>query len=164
MYTFIISSCRAEESRISEHILACYLLFVALREARHIQVGKLGRFYFPAGRYIYVGRAKKNIDARLRRHARKEKTLRWHIDYILAHGEVIETKTFPGDDECGLAKSMIVRGEFRVPVRKFGSSDCSCISHFFYWNGSGCSLETQIFSQEEDQFSGICIEHTENDI
>ncbi len=124
--------CREEEDRRTEHHLACYLLFVALREAKHIQVGKLGRFYFPSGQYVYVGRAKKNIDARLRRHKSKEKTLRWHIDYVLAYARVVKTKVYSGNDECGLAQSLLAQTGFTVPVRKFGSSDCSCVSHFFY--------------------------------
>ena len=49
-----------------------------------LTVGRLGTFLFPVGRYIYTGSAKRSIEARIARHLRKKKTLRWHIDYLLA--------------------------------------------------------------------------------
>jgi len=43
----------------------------------------LGEFDFPAGIRLH-GSAKRNFEARIARHLRQEKTLRWHIDYLLA--------------------------------------------------------------------------------
>ena len=53
--------------------MSTYLLFLKLPKMINISVGKLGQFSFPAGQYLYVGRAKKNLEARLKRHQRKIK-------------------------------------------------------------------------------------------
>jgi Uri superfamily endonuclease len=53
--------------------MSTYLLFLKLPKMINISVGKLGQFSFPAGQYLYVGRAKKNLEARLKRHQRKNK-------------------------------------------------------------------------------------------
>ena len=114
--------------------MSTYLLFIELSKPVSIQVGKLGRFSFPAGQYIYIGRAKKNLEARLARHQRKDKTCHWHIDYILQYGNLKTTKTYDGDDECGLARFLASQPGVTIPVRKLGSTDCSCDSHFFKWD------------------------------
>lgn len=96
-----------------------------------IEVGSLGRFLFPAGRYVYTGSARRNLRARVARHLRRDKTLRWHIDYLLSQpwAHVLDTRS-SGENECELNQS--VRGE--IIVRGFGASDCrrGCGSHLKY--------------------------------
>jgi Uri superfamily endonuclease len=108
--------------------LISYQLFIALRQPRTITIGRLGEFNFPAGVYVYTGSAKRNIEARIARHCRREKTLRWHIDYLLA-AEGVELFCIgrSARRECALNRS--VGGEVVVPG--FGASDCrkSCGSH-----------------------------------
>ena len=65
-----------------------YQLWIALRRPLDIEVGRLGVCRFPAGVYVYTGSAKRNLEARIARHCRKDKTLRWHIDYLLAEDGV----------------------------------------------------------------------------
>jgi Uri superfamily endonuclease len=94
-------------------------------------IGRLGVFDFPAGRYVYTGSAKRGLEARIARHLRSEKTLRWHIDYLLAA---------PGVEVVGVLRSR--RGECAlnravqgwVPVAGFGASDCGagCVAHLKY--------------------------------
>lgn len=67
-----------------------YALLIYLPHATQINVGKLGEFVFPAGFYVYVGSARRNLASRIARHRRKEKRLHWHIDYLLQHAEVKE--------------------------------------------------------------------------
>jgi len=50
---------------------------------------KFGRARFRQGVYFYVGTAQRNLSARLGRHSRKEKTLRWHIDYLSVRAEML---------------------------------------------------------------------------
>lgn len=59
-----------------------YTLSLALPRRRRIRVGALGTFVFPAGRYLYTGSARRGAAARIARHARRDKRLRWHIDYF----------------------------------------------------------------------------------
>lgn len=105
-----------------------YQLTIKVPTELRITIGRLGKFSFPAGDYVYTGSAKTNIDARIERHLRKEKTLRWHIDYLLAHRQVQITKvTRHASPECTVNKQ--VSGI--VVVKKFGASDCKsgCGSH-----------------------------------
>lgn len=111
--------------------MACYLLLIRLPVEESIRVGQLGTFEFPAGFYIYVGRAKKNLASRIRRHVRKEKRLHWHIDYFLTRSAVEGVLIVAGDDECGVAHFLSSHSFLRAPVMGFGSSDCRCRSHFF---------------------------------
>jgi len=109
-----------------------YVAVFVLGHSRRIRVGRLGRFEFPAGVYLYVGSAQKNIDARLARHARKDKPLRWHIDYLSTKADMLGAIVLAGPKhrECRLA------GRFSAFCRRhvagFGASDCRCGGHLFY--------------------------------
>jgi len=108
-----------------------YQLHIMLEAAVEIQIGKLGRFRFPPGQYIYTGSAKKNLHARVTRHLRSDKRLRWHIDYVLAHpGSRITHVTTSDLTECELNQQ--TPGEALIPG--FGASDCrrKCSSHLKY--------------------------------
>lgn len=108
-----------------------YQLRIDVARPVRITVGRLGRFLFPAGRYVYSGSAKRNIDARLARHLRKEKAMRWHIDWLLASSGVrVVSVVRSGEAECTLNQK--IKGIILVPG--FGSSDCrsGCGSHLRY--------------------------------
>jgi Uri superfamily endonuclease len=100
-----------------------------------VRVGRLGTFLFPAGRYIYTGSAKRNLESRLARHLRKEKALRWHIDWLLsAPGVKIAAVKRSSKGECALNQKII--GMEVAPG--FGASDCQngCGSHLRYLGDS----------------------------
>ncbi|GAB2572740.1 GIY-YIG nuclease family protein [Gracilibacillus alcaliphilus] len=102
-------------------------------EQKHLTIGKLGRFDFPKGLYVYVGSAKRNIDSRLKRHMQKEKKLRWHFDYLRPYLQIEEIQTFSGEEgECQLFHRLLHENGAEMPVKGFGSSDCKCFSHLFY--------------------------------
>jgi Uri superfamily endonuclease len=60
------------------------------------------------GRYLYCGSAKGpgGIRARLARHMRIEKSIRWHVDRLTKVSAVIGAWTFPGGDECDLVRTL----------------------------------------------------------
>lgn len=96
-----------------------------------VTVGRFGEFRFAAGRYIYTGSARRNFEARVARHLRREKTLRWHIDYLLtAPGVRVAGVRRHGEDECAINRAT----PGSVPVPGFGASDCraGCGSHLKY--------------------------------
>lgn len=108
-----------------------YQLRIDVGSPVRIRVGRLGDFLFPAGRYVYTGSAKRNLEARIARHLRKEKTLRWHIDWLLsAPGVTLVAVKRSAAGECALNQS--VAGKLVVPG--FGASDCrnGCGSHLRY--------------------------------
>lgn len=111
-----------------------YQLHIRLASERELVIGRLGVFRFPAGLYLYTGSAKRNMEARIRRHCSKEKRLRWHIDYLLASAdaEVTEVRTYR-ESECALNQ----RSAGQVIVPGFGASDChmGCGSHLKYLGG-----------------------------
>ena len=73
-----------------------YQLTISISKPVIISVGKFGLCNFPAGEYIYTGSARQHIDARIARHLRTEKALRWHIDYLLnaAEASVIKVEQY----------------------------------------------------------------------
>ena len=112
-----------------------YALLLALEKEIAIAVGRLGTFTFPRGYYIYVGSAQGGLGARVKRHLKVEKRLRWHIDYLLEHAEVVEVWHTLGDESqeclwCQVAQEM---SQGRIVIPGFGSSDCRCPSHLVYF-------------------------------
>ena len=109
-----------------------YIAIFHLAEGKSIQVGKLGKFDFPAGFYLYVGSAQRNLQARLDRHARYDKPLRWHIDYLAACAKMLGAVVIAEgkEMECQIARKL--SRLLDRPIPHFGSSDCKCNGHLFY--------------------------------
>lgn len=108
-----------------------YQLWIAVRRALDVEVGRLGVQHFPAGVYVYTGSGKRNLEARIARHARKDKVLRWHIDYLLAApGVELVCVGRSARGECALNRA--TGGDVKIPG--FGASDCRsrCGSHLRY--------------------------------
>ena len=122
-----------------------YVLIIHVDTDIEVNVGALGRITFRKGLYAYVGSAQANLEQRIRRHFRKEKSKFWHIDYLLANDAAKILKVFfkkaNKPEECKTAKIICEKGE---PVSGFGSSDCNCKSHLF-------SIEDYRFLQETMQ-------------
>ena len=118
----------------------CYQLLIHLNRRCQIQVGAIGPVTFQAGYYRYTGSAKRNLQARLARHCRQNKPLRWHIDYLTCHpaARVIQTMTFHGN-ECQLNQAS--PGVVTVP--RFGASDCrqGCGAHLKYLGKSASGVQ-----------------------
>lgn len=125
-----------------------YLLLLFIEKEEKIQVGKLGNFVFQKGWYCYVGSAMNNLEARIARHLKKEKKLRWHIDYLRTHAgevEVISLETSV-NQECQLNKLVAFKADV-TPIRKFGSSDCGCFSHLHFFHKKPYSLLKELINQ-----------------
>lgn len=108
-----------------------YVVQVMLAARVSLEVGSLGRLDFARGSYLYVGSAQRNLPARVSRHARPDKPLRWHIDRLTTAGRVVAAWAWdkPADFECLLARCL----EARFPViAGFGASDCACRGHLFH--------------------------------
>ena len=119
-----------------------YQLHFELARPLRCRIGRLGEFHFPAGRYAYTGSARRNFEARVARHLRGHKTLRWHIDYLLAAPGVQLTRVLRSvRDECELNQA--TKGG--VPVPGFGASDCrhGCGAHLKYLGALRTALEPQ---------------------
>lgn len=109
-----------------------YLAIFHLPRTQAITIGRLGRFCFRHGYYIYVGSAQRNLQARLARHARRRKPLRWQIDYLSTRTKFVGALMIRGPKnlECRLA-GMLAQ-HYERPVAGFGASDCRCGGHLFF--------------------------------
>lgn len=115
-----------------------YQLLFRVDRPRHVRVGRLGTFVFPAGRYVYTGSAKRALEARVERHLSGARRLHWHIDYLLAsRGVAIESVRRSRKPEC--AANRAVGGT--APAPGFGASDCrfGCGSHLRFLGASPAS-------------------------
>ncbi len=112
-----------------------YCLIVQLPRECSIRIGRLGVFRFPTGFYVYIGSAQNGLERRIERHARRKKKSHWHIDYLLQHGQVVCVYTCAGkkDMECTLSGKIGGAVGAMAPVKGFGSSDCSCYSHLYFF-------------------------------
>lgn len=105
-----------------------------MEKGRAIVVGRLGCFLFPAGFYVYTGSAVRGLEARIARHLRRRKKLRWHIDYLLQYGRVVGVRRYRGGlSECKLSRGVESLPGSSMVVRGFGSSDCKCPAHLYYF-------------------------------
>ena len=115
-----------------------YVLIMHLDQPTAITVGKLGTFEFAAGWYAYAGSAlgQGGLAARLAYHQRREKSYHWHIDYLsehLAPDEVWYTND-PTHREHHWSEVLSHTAGASIPLPGFGSSDCRCISHLYFFS------------------------------
>ena len=115
-----------------------YVLVIRLVEETPIMVGQLGEFSFLAGHYLYVGSAQGSggLAARIARHRRTEKRLHWHIDYLTSCADITDVWYLesPRHLECVVAEAIAALPGARVLATGFGSSDCHCPAHLFYFS------------------------------
>jgi Uri superfamily endonuclease len=114
-----------------------YAFLLHLRHTCRVRVGRLGTYDLAAGYYLYVGSAlgPGGVPARVARHMCSSAKLHWHIDYLRPLCEVVETRACHGYSrlECTWAAEVPTRHQASIPIPGFGSSDCRCLSHLFYF-------------------------------
>ena len=113
------------------HIKGSYVLLISLLEDITITIGRLPAKHFGQGYYAYVGSAMSGLKARLDRHLRGNKKLRWHIDYLLQKASITSIIFCETERkvECDIAQALRLQFD---SVTGFGSSDCRCSSHLFF--------------------------------
>jgi len=109
-----------------------YIAVFSLDRRLQIRVGRLGEFTFAAGVWFYVGSAQRGLQARLDRHARRDKKCKWHVDYLSTRAVMLGAIIIPGpkERECTIAAELA--DLFERPIPNFGTSDCRCGGHLFY--------------------------------
>jgi Uri superfamily endonuclease len=119
-----------------------YILVILLEREKIIKIGSLRNIIFSKGFYLYIGSAMGNTGSstllnRVKRHFLNisEKKLHWHIDYLLADKSSLIAKLYliPSIQslECIVAQELLEKCDNFI--KNFGSSDCNCISHLFYF-------------------------------
>lgn len=112
-----------------------YILLAHLARTQKIKPGKLPEADYKKGTYLYVGRARTGLKARIERHNRNQKKLHWHIDYLLQKAKIEAVwirKNYFG--ECDTADEIRnIKPVEAKAIQGFGSSDCKCRSHLFHF-------------------------------
>ncbi len=109
-----------------------YLLLIELTVPLALEIPRLGAATLAPGRYAYGGSAygPGGLRARIGRHLRRGKALRWHVDRLTAAGQVVGVRAVPGGRECALVRDLLELSGASVPIPGFGSSDCrACPAH-----------------------------------
>ena len=115
-----------------------YVLIISVGRDIEVNAGALGSIFFERGLYTYVGSAQNSLEKRIERHVGKAKKKFWHIDYLLDDDAVRVVKVFCKEaeksEECRIARKLSEKG---VAVKRFGCSDCGCVSHLLRINDYG---------------------------
>ncbi len=119
-----------------------YTLIIHLPANIRLEVGKLGEHQFKRGYYAYTGSAlgsgASSLRKRVARHLQKKKHKFWHIDYLLAHKDIVVTAIIAAQTnkkmECEINRHLKSTITAKIPVLAFGASDCkeNCGSHLLY--------------------------------
>lgn len=114
-----------------------YLLLLECDKQTELSIGKLGDMTTEPGYYLYVGSAfgPGGIQARLRHHRKSAERPHWHIDFLRAVAELVDAWCVHGPPcEHEWAYSLMQSEAAIMPLKGFGSSDCGCATHLFYFS------------------------------
>jgi Uri superfamily endonuclease len=114
-----------------------YALVLACSKTGALRIGKLGTLVLQPGFCLYVGSAfgPGGLAARIRHHTQIAARPHWHVDYLRAACDLIEvwytTATKRQEHSWAMALARLPGSE--VPMQGFGSSDCRCEAHLFWF-------------------------------
>jgi len=123
--------------KTSSPVPGTYALVLESRTETAVQVGRCGTLLVQPGFFVYVGSAlgPGGLCARLNHHLRRAVRPHWHIDYLRREAMLAAVWY-----RCGRLRREHVWARFlksmtdsSVPLPGFGSSDCKCASHLFYF-------------------------------
>ena len=137
-----------------------YVLLLKSSIEGELPIGSRLKIHLEKDRYyLYVGSALQGMGHRLARHAKKEKKMHWHIDYLLEQAKlhIIFFAYTREKLECKLSQQFDLNGYNLEPVAGFGNSDCRlCKSHLYKINKFNRVLV--IKKLVKDAFSSIKLE------
>ncbi len=109
-----------------------YVLIIDLDEPLALDMPRKSPATLTPGRYVYCGSAygPGGMRARVARHCKRQKAVRWHIDRLTMAGRIIAVHGEPGGRECDLVDQVLATDGASIPAPDFGSTDCRrCPSH-----------------------------------
>jgi Uri superfamily endonuclease len=114
-----------------------YAIVLSCSCPERVQIGKLGAFKLRRGFYVYVGSAlgPGGVRARVAHHEVMAKRPHWHIDYLRLHTQLDQVWYSHGRVRREHRWARIIRAlrGASVPIAGFGSSDCRCAAHLFFF-------------------------------
>ena len=116
-----------------------YALVLTCHQSSPVRIGRLGVLELHRGFYVYVGSAfgPGGLAARIQHHRQVAARPHWHIDYLRPVCDLVEVwfTTDSAHREHSWAKAVARLAGAGVPLSGFGSSDCTCKSHLFFFTG-----------------------------
>ena len=114
-----------------------YCLVFCCPNQSQVTIGKLGTYQVQPGYYCYIGSAfgRGGLKSRINRHLQINKRHHWHLDYLRPYLTPVEIlySTDTIKRECEWAELLLEDEQSSIPIKKFGSSDCHCSAHLFYY-------------------------------
>ena len=114
-----------------------YALVLVCKQSGKVQIGRLRSLSLQPGFYLYVGSAfgPGGLLARVKHHQNLSASSHWHIDYLRPKCAVAEAwfTTARGRHEHTWAEAAKRLPGARITLRGFGSSDCGCEGHLFWF-------------------------------
>ncbi|MEA5511764.1 GIY-YIG nuclease family protein [Crocosphaera sp. UHCC 0190] len=122
-----------------------------------VTIGKLGTYQIKPGYYCYIGSAfgQGGLNSRVQRHLQINKRHHWHLDYLRPYLTPVEiwysTDTIKREHQW--AALLLEDEHSSIPIKKFGSSDCDCPAHLFYYE------ERPVFDKFDDKLNEFVPNH-----
>lgn len=114
-----------------------YALLLGVERHARVRIGALGEMNLEPGALVYVGSARGSggLRARLGHHCRTSTRPHWHLDYLHAETAILGAwiSTSPDLLEHRWASAVGAMRGATIPAADFGSSDCSCPAHLFWF-------------------------------
>jgi Uri superfamily endonuclease len=113
-----------------------YILLLQCNHEAELSIGKPGKMKTEPGYYLYVGSAfgPGGIQARVNHHMQIAERPHWHIDYLRTVVVLVNVWCVYGSRyEHEWARGLLQSDAAKVPLKGFGSSDCDCTTHLFYF-------------------------------
>ncbi len=138
-----------------------YALILFCSRAELVRIGKLGPLELRRGFYVYVGSAlgPGGVRARVAHHQKVSPRPHWHIDYLRRHIrlERIWYSHHRVRREHQWARLIHALQAASVPVAGFGSSDCRCATHLFFFKRRPSFREFRERAGGASESSSACV-------
>lgn len=116
---------------VPQGVTGAYVLLISLAAPVHFKRAALGA-HILSGDLLYIGSAcgSGGIAARVARHVKRDKSVRWHVDELTNAAQLVSALSIVDGDECAIVARLLGSGRFTPALRGFGSSDCRvCAAH-----------------------------------
>ena len=114
-----------------------YTLLLACKRPFKLRIGKLGLTKVERGHYLYTGSAlgtgAVSLEQRIARHRKRNKHVKWHVDYLTVHHEITVVNVICTEInerlECQINQQIMSNLNGEPIIRRAGASDCKCSAH-----------------------------------
>ena len=132
------------ETEVASAPRGTYALILRSQTAQRVSIGRLGVLPVRPGYYIYVGSAlgPGGLAARLRHHLAPAASPHWHVDYLRRVTSIEGLWYAVSGTRLEHEWARILAGTVgaTVAMKGFGSSDCACVSHLFYFEAAPSTM------------------------